>query len=1102
MARNKGFKVPATVVTLDSKDKYPVVDSNDIAGGYHSIPKELDRFTIPFLRRKVGMLVYSIDTKKCYRLINNPTFIDTTTAKDWEEVSVPNATAFSTLVDQTSLTNTLANYAQTKDLPDMTKYTTTADLQKDYATKDDIKDFQTTTQLDQNYASKEEFDKVKDDLGKTVVAVKRLDIIEVNYNTPIKQISLPTEVLITLANGTSGNYPVTWNTSSYRPLLSGMQILNGTVTLPTGALNSVVNVTQHILVGDETHTIFSFTNQNPIPLTADYNEPWDDINIPEKVSVTYTDGTTGMIDVDWSSAKKQYNPTTLTDQVLSGTLVLPVGVTQGSTPVVPQVKILARTKPQNIKSQTPLSDLGIVVLGTSINSLKLPASNTVKLEDGTTRTLKIKWNAASYNPNETGKKTITGEYILDKDILNENNVFPEETVTVGSEPDLVSVTTPNTVNVSLNTPIDSITLPSKLDGTFLTYDDKTITAPVDITWDRAGANYDPTKPGSYFIDGAITVPSGYTNLTDTFVTAQVDVVAATVTNVKSVSHVSMTVDNGTLESALTKPSKVDIVITSSDPNVADTNGKADVVWDATSTPAYDGLTAGTYVYKGTITPEDTSVQNTAGLKAQLIVTVKAAPIATSYVIKSVADAGVQNNLTEGDPLTNIVPPATLDVVYSEIGETVADHTVTGVNITWNTNAVSTDGTTIAVVGSDKQYTITGTIDMLNSGFPNGITNPNNVVAKYTINVAAKAPAPVVNDTIKSVDNVPNITLNYGSSLADLQSALNQYQTLNIVVQRPDLTTYAKSGVAITWDTTGFDGTRENTTNTYFGTIADLSSENISNENGVKATVTVTIGAKPKVKTIDSWAAPTAVTVDYGTNVSDLKSKLDTTISANITDGGVPSVVTFPVTWDTSKYNGDTSGTYTLAGSVSANDIDGYVNNAGTVPSYTVIVKAKPATALTYKWSTKYTMPVGDSSIFATQVTGLSDVVALGADKSEEALKGTYDESSDTFNPSTRKLEVRFLGTATNPIASPGIRVPVANSTEDECSAFQAKISSLGLDGVCGSINAPVTVTWAFGSSDSDSGLQFSNAMMNSPIFLIREAENGYIPYPDTENPVK
>ena len=82
--KRKGFKTLSPIVTPNIDNKYPVVDSNDIAGGYMYFNTLSDACNISTLKRKIGMKVYIVSEDKEYRLVSNN---DTITAEDWKEVS-------------------------------------------------------------------------------------------------------------------------------------------------------------------------------------------------------------------------------------------------------------------------------------------------------------------------------------------------------------------------------------------------------------------------------------------------------------------------------------------------------------------------------------------------------------------------------------------------------------------------------------------------------------------------------------------------------------------------------------------------------------------------------------------------------------------------------------------------------------------------------------------------------------------------------------------------------------------------------------------------------------------------------------------------------
>jgi len=65
----RGIVVFNTVVTTSTEDPYPVVETNDVKGGLHSVPTILDRQKIPLPRRMKGMMCYVEETVKTYQLV-------------------------------------------------------------------------------------------------------------------------------------------------------------------------------------------------------------------------------------------------------------------------------------------------------------------------------------------------------------------------------------------------------------------------------------------------------------------------------------------------------------------------------------------------------------------------------------------------------------------------------------------------------------------------------------------------------------------------------------------------------------------------------------------------------------------------------------------------------------------------------------------------------------------------------------------------------------------------------------------------------------------------------------------------------------------------
>ena len=126
MAANKGFKVPMTVVTQDDRDKYPVVNTNDVAGGLHSVDTINDMLSIPFLRRKLGMRCYVTSLEKEYKLISHSS-ADITVIANWEEIE--KGVTQAELSNYTPKSDFDSVKGQVQALPDLTQMATQADIQ-------------------------------------------------------------------------------------------------------------------------------------------------------------------------------------------------------------------------------------------------------------------------------------------------------------------------------------------------------------------------------------------------------------------------------------------------------------------------------------------------------------------------------------------------------------------------------------------------------------------------------------------------------------------------------------------------------------------------------------------------------------------------------------------------------------------------------------------------------------------------------------------------------------------------------------------------------------------------------------------------------------
>lgn len=1131
MARNKGYLVPGTVKTLDDRDKYPVADVNDIAGSRHIVQSDADRFnTIPKLRRKLGMeciVVYmtgGILTFKLFRLVNDPPS-DITSPTDWEEIKTLTASEFNNLVTSSSLTTILTQYAKLTAIPDLSPYLKTTDANTTFAK---ITNVYTKAESDTNFASKTDYDQTVADLGKTIVDVVIPDVIKVNYNTEfnlgVKPL-LPDKVDVTFADGTSGKVDVTWDDSTYNKIASGLQILLGSLSLPTGTKNAIVNVGQFIIVGAEVHEILSIDGTTPIPITAAYNTAFDDLPLPTRLKVNYTDGTTGFLDVDWSAASSAYGPTTLTAQTLTGAFILPQNVVQPSIPVLPTAEVAARVKPLEIVSDAQIT-IPTITTGTLFENAGIPTSNTVTLEDGTTTTLDIKWNTAGYNPFMIGKQFITGEYVLTPDVLNAAGIYPKAVIEIGTMPDICEVIDPPLIQIGMGVPIDNLILPDDVDVKILAYDGKISDGKATVEWNKTpyvpktneeGTTYDSSTKGEYSIFGTITPPTGVTNMTKLFAEIVVRVIPGTTYNITSIQNLTQTLANGSTAADVTTPATVVVNIDGTDGST--TTDDVSVVWTPDSN--FDGTKAGSYTWYGDITlnsgkttPDYT---NSGNLRAKIDVTVADPVIVPTYTVQSIVHAG-STSVTEGDPLTAISAPTQVSVTI--LGSDGSTHTYNDVDVVWDYSSISADGTNVAITGTARNVDIDGQL-VLNSITDKVVTNPSMLTAKYTVDIAVQTVVPTKLSVSSVSTTIPNIICNYGDLVTVVNDALAAYPTVDVTLS--DGT--GISGVPVTWDTSSYDGTKASTNQIIYGDLDVLYLNGLTpavyNDSNIRASVTVNVGAAPVVNTLESYVTPTAVPVDNGTVEGAIPFPVS--IIANVKEGGTDATKSLPITGWTfstantaSAYDGTVAGNYLFTPTIDKSSITGYTGDP-LVPDLTVIVKdpvISPVTYSTYETTMGSNLDdnVGMDQFNNDAFTKLADIASTGNGALENALYGIDDGSGDV-DLSTRTVELRYLGTPSTPIPSPGVRVPLDGEDESVLTAFQNKLVSLGItDGAFGAVDSPISIialnvvqpasssTADIDSAKSVSYIQFNQQARNAKLMLRISDSGAYFPTPDPDNP--
>lgn len=213
-------------------------------------------------------------------------------------------------------------------------------------------------------------------------------------------------------------------------------------------------------------------------------------------------------------------------------------------------------------------------------------------------------------PTFPGNVEVWVRYSADKGILvGEIMTFTfTQNVTVDAVESL-----PN-IEVLFKTPLEEVELklPTKVDITLSDSEEKE----VDVTWDGGTPVYDGDTAAAYTFSGTLSLPVGIENPGNKKASVQVVVGEPGIESVETLT--TITTPYGTARDGLALPATVEVTITGG------TTTEVDVAWDG-GTPTYDGTEAGTYTFKGTLTPP-TGMSNPSGLAATVQVVVSEEPV--------------------------------------------------------------------------------------------------------------------------------------------------------------------------------------------------------------------------------------------------------------------------------------------------------------------------------------------------------------------------------------------------------------------------------------------------------------------------------------------
>lgn len=967
MALNKGYRVPNTVKTTDSRDKYPVADENDILGGSHIYATVAEMLAIPSQRRRVGMHCSVVDLTagsiRYYRLIHEVAG-NNTALSDWEELVELTLTEYRNIITSKSLNTILANYAKTTDLPDMSLYSTTNTIKKLYETKTDLaKDYYNKTDADNKFALKNDFDDLKDKVDRIIVAIKRPDLIYVNYNTAIADVPLPTQVEATYADGTVKNIDVVWNTATYVPTSEGMQIINGDLSLPANTLNTSVNVTQHIQVYPEIHVIAHFYTAMPITISKPYGTVFDDLELPEKVKVVYTDGTIGSIPVTWNPS--QYSATDTNSQMLTGILELPDKIQYGTAGTInPTAIVLTRVKPQDIDSINTIDSI-TTFIGTPFNSLTLPDTISVTLLDGTVEDLEVEWDPSGYNQNNTGEQYVFGTLKETDAITNGKELIPVLQITVQTYPNIYDVEDLPIITIGDGTKLSNIALPDIVTIKTVAYDGSLGIDTANVVWDTSTIPSTLSDAGIYTITGTIPVPPPpVTNKINVIVYQDIQVVSGTITYVvSSVEPISgVSVDYNTDIADINLPTTADVNVSGSDGST-----RVEIVPVTWNTTPYIKTIPGTYVLNGALIGPD-GVVNTGSLTAKYAITVNPEPVTKTSNLDSVVVTPNYQKVAQGcsvNDITNL--PTSVNIYIEETDGTISGPTATSVN--WNTSTFRNN--------SIGKQIITGTIDL-----PLGVTNTKNLTAQFTVEIEATAAStPITNPVIVKVDNPVDISVAYDTKAEDLVLPTD----VNVTIQLVNKTTITQS-IPVVWNTATYDPETSGSQIISGGLTID--DPEIENPLGLQPQIQVVVATKPADPVISTYVSPTAISVPYGTPINDIT--LPTSVEATtIESDGSSKTITVPITsWNTSSYASNIVDNYTFIGEFGT--IDGYDTSTLPDPQITITVAAKEVTTTTYAFETPIILNQGDQTIQVSDLENVTENDFYGYDTEDELNSRTFE----------------------------------------------------------------------------------------------------------------
>ncbi|HIZ83101.1 MAG TPA: Ig-like domain-containing protein [Firmicutes bacterium] len=329
------------------------------------------------------------------------------------------------------------------------------------------------------------------------------------------------------------------------------------------------------------------------------------------------------------------------------------------------------------------------------------------------------------------------------------------------------------------------------------------------------------------------------------------------------------------------------------------------------TELYDQIASGSDLKAEDYTPDSWQAYQTALTAANAAMTEATAQKTLDTAARILAARQGELAPVDGSHTISLVSPAGADITLSSTAAKEGD------TVTVQINALPAGQVLDTITAADAG----GNPVTLTAG-ENGVYTFTMPDSNVTVTVTLKAAAL----TIKSVEALAALTVDYGTAYADLELP----ETVKVTLS-DDTTAEA----AITWAEGNYDGETAGTY-TLTGTLSVEGAENPDNLTAsIQVTVKEEVVATPTIKSVEDL---TALTVDYGTAYADLE--LPETVKVTLSDDTTADAA---ITWAEGDYDGNTAGTYTLTGTLR---VDGAENPDNLTASIQVTVKEKESVTYT------------------------------------------------------------------------------------------------------------------------------------------------------------